>query len=210
MTDRTPPRLVHVVDDDPEILESVAFMLGTEGMATTAHPSSEAFLEALPHLRPGCILLDIRMPGMSGLQLQKHLHANGCRMPVVFITGHADVTMAVEAMKEGAVDFIQKPFARTDLVAAINTALASHMAPDHDPEEARKAAELIASLTRREQQVLEGLVKGCANKIIAFDLDISARTVELYRANTMKKLGARSLSEMLHIAFVAGFPPGHY
>lgn len=212
MADMSAQRLVHIIDDDREILDSVSFMLRTEGMATTIFASSEDFLAALPELEPGCILLDVRMPGMDGLQLQRHLHEHGCRMPVIFITGHGDVTTAVAAMKEGAVDFIQKPFTRDELCTAIDTAFIRHLeavqaAAGGDPAAARRAAELIDCLTRREQQVLEGLVRGQANKNIAFDLDISPRTVELYRANAMKKLKARSLSEMLQIAFLAGFAP---
>ncbi|HMO67121.1 MAG TPA: response regulator [Novosphingobium sp.] len=201
MDDTTTQRLVHIIDDDPEILDSVSFMLGTDGIATTTFACSEDFLAALPEMNPGCILLDVRMPGMNGLQLQRHLHEHGCRMPVIFMTGHGDVTTAVAAMKEGAIDFIQKPFSRADRQSSAEAAGA-------DPAQAHRAASLIEALTRREQQVLEGLLKGHANKVIAFDLDISPRTVELYRANAMKKLKARSLSEMLQIAFVAGFSPG--
>ena len=213
MDDTTTQRLVHIIDDDPEILDSVSFMLGTDGIATTTFACSEDFLAALPEMNPGCILLDVRMPGMNGLQLQRHLHEHGCRMPVIFMTGHGDVTTAVAAMKEGAIDFIQKPFSRADLCAAIDAAFAANRqssaeAAGADPAQAHRAASLIEALTRREQQVLEGLLKGHANKVIAFDLDISPRTVELYRANAMKKLKARSLSEMLQIAFVAGFSPG--
>ena len=195
---------VHIVDDDPEVLESVSFMLASEGIATTCHDCAEAFVSALPELAPGCIVLDILMPGMSGLQLQKHLHENGCRMPVVIVTGHGDVQSAVAAMKEGAIDFIQKPFAKADLMASLETAWADLARPAPGEDERSRARCLLARLTQRESEVVAGLVKGQANKNIAFDMGISPRTVELYRANAMRKLEARSLSELLHIAFLAG------
>ena len=197
-------RVVHVVDDDPEVLESISFMLRTEEIESTTHESANSFLDRLPKLSPGCILLDMRMPGMDGLELQRHLNSNGCRMPVVIVTGHGDVSSAVSAMKEGAVDFIQKPFDKSDLLAAIEEAWCAFDRISHDEQEHEKAREMIARLTPRERQGLEGLVHGRGNKVIAFDLGISPRTIELYRANAMKKLSARSLSEMLHLAFLAG------
>lgn len=197
-------KLVHIIDDDAEIRDSLSFMLSAEGIETTGHDSADAFLGALPRLHPGCILLDLRMPGMPGLQLQKHLHGAGCRMPVIIITGHADIDSAVTAMKEGAVDFIQKPFSRQDLLAALNAAWAELDHPAPTQEERLHAESLIGQLTPREHDVLDGLVKGHPNKVIAYNLDISPRTVELYRANAMRKLNARSLSEMLHVAFLAG------
>jgi two-component system response regulator FixJ len=200
--------VVHIVDDDREILDSVSFMLGTEGIETTTHISSEAFLARLPDLAMGCILLDVRMPGMNGIELQKHLHACGCRMPVIIVTGHGDVSTAVSAMKEGAIDFIQKPFAKADLIAALTSARENMAMPASDTDERRMAQDMLARLTPRERQVVEGLVKGHANKVIAFDLGISPRTIELYRSNAMHKLEVRSLSEMLHLAFVAGVAAG--
>ena len=201
------PRVVHIVDDDPDILASVSFMLRTEAMDVTTHESAGDFLEMLPDLRPGCILLDIHMPGMTGLELQKRLHESRCRMPVIFITGHGDVDSAVDAMKEGAVDFLQKPFAKQDLIAAIDTAWDELSHPLPDPRERREAVEKLASLTPRERQVVEALAHGHANKVTAYELGISPRTVELYRANAMRKLEARSLSEMLQVAFLAGMKP---
>ena len=196
-------RLVHVVDDDQEILDSISFLLRAEGIETTTHLCAGDFLDRLGELRPGCILLDIHMPGMSGLELQEHLSASGCRMPVVIVTGHGDVSTAVTAMKHGAIDFIQKPFSKEDLLAAVQEAWTALDRSTPDEEECRKARELASKLTPRELQVLKGLVKGQQNKIIAHELGISPRTVELYRANAMRRLSARSLSEMLHIAFLA-------
>lgn len=196
--------VVHIVDDDPEILESVSFMLASEDIATTRHDCAETFVEALPELAPGCIVLDILMPGMSGLELQQHLHRNGCHMPVVIVTGHGDVQSAVAAMKEGAIDFIQKPFAKADLLASVQAAWAEMAKPAPSDDERQQALAMLERLTQREREVVAGLVKGQANKNIAFDMGISPRTVELYRANAMRKLEARSLSELLHIAFIAG------
>lgn len=197
-------RLVHIIDDDEQVRTSVSFMLRSEGLATTTHASAETFLAALTDLKPGCLLIDLRMAGMGGLELQKHLHQIDYRMPVIMMTGHGDVTSAVAAMKQGAVDFIQKPFAKSDLIAALEAAwqLVEHPAPT---AEARvNAANRIALLTARELEVLHGLVKGYPNKTIAYDLGISPRTVEVHRANAMKKLDVSSLPEMLHLAFLAG------
>ncbi len=196
--------LVHIIDNDPEVLDSVAFMLRSEDIETTRHGSTEAFQAAMPRLEPGCILMDLRLPGIDGLTMQRRLHAAGCRMPVIIMTGHGDVASAVSAMKEGAVDFIQKPFAKSDLLAALNAAheQIEHPLPTSDERHAAEA--LIARLTRREHEVLAELIKGHPNKTIAYDLGISPRTVEVHRANTMKKLEVHSLPEMLHIAFLAG------
>ena len=132
-------RIAHIVDDDPEILASVSFMLSTEGIETSVHGCSEDFIAALPELPPGCIVLDIFMPGMSGLVLQRHLHQLGCRMPVVMITGHGDVSSAVAAMKEGATDFIQKPFAKAELLAALESAWAELQRPPRGRGGARRS-----------------------------------------------------------------------
>lgn len=196
-------RVCHIVDDDSEVAESTAFLLRTEGFETTTHASGEAFLQRLNDLDHGCILLDIRMPGINGLDLQQHLHEIGVDMPVVIITGHGDVEIAVRAMKEGALDFLQKPFSREELLAAVDAASQQPRRAMRPSDEVIDACQRIDRLTRREQQVLRGLIKGQANKVIAYDLDLSPRTVELYRANAMRKLGVRTLSEMLHLAFLA-------
>lgn len=195
---------VYIIDDDPEIQRSMAFMLMSEGIASSAFGSAEEFLEQLPGLAPGCLLLDLRMPGISGLALQAQLHQAGCHMPVIMMTGHGEVSSAVRAMKEGAIDFLEKPFSKSDLMAALDAAGRVGEAPIVTSPERQEAEQKIAHLTSREREVLLGLVQGHLNKQIAYDLDISPRTVEVHRANVMKKLGVHSLSEMLQIAFLAG------
>jgi two-component system response regulator FixJ len=196
---------VYIIDDDPEIQRSMAFMLMSEGIASSAFGSAEEFLQHLPELAPGCLLLDLRMPGISGLALQAQLHQAGCHMPVIMMTGHGEVSSAVTAMKEGAIDFLEKPFSKADLLAALEAAGRADEQPVFTSQERQEAEEQIAHLTNREREVLMGLVQGHLNKQIAYDLDISPRTVEVHRANVMKKLGVHSLSEMLHIAFLAGY-----
>lgn len=195
--------ICHIVDDDTGVSESTAFLLRTEGFETTIHASGEAFLDNLDGLERGCILLDIRMPGINGLDLQRHLRDRGIDMPVVIITGHGDVDVAVRAMKDGACDFIQKPFSREDLMAAVETAIRQPPRPKAANAEIEQARQAVDTLAPRERQVLEGLVRGHSNKVIAYDLGLSVRTVELYRANSMRKLGVRNLPEMLHLAFLA-------
>lgn len=201
-------RVCHIVDDDPEVADSTAFLLRTEGFETTTHASGEAFLRSLPELDHGCILLDIRMPGINGLDLQRHLHNQGITMPVIIITGHGDVETAVRALKDGALDFLQKPFSREELLAALESAWQQPRQNAVRSEDAELACSRIERLTKREQQVLQGLVKGQPNKVIAYDLGLSPRTVELYRANAMRKLEVRSLPEMLHLAFLADLGNG--
>lgn len=196
---------VYIIDDDPEIQRSMAFMLMSEGIASSAFGSAEEFLQHLPELAPGCLLLDLRLPGISGLALQAQLHQAGCQMPVIMMTGHGEVSSAVTAMKEGAIDFLEKPFSKADLLAALEAAGRADEQPVFTSQERQEAEEQIAHLTNREREVLMGLVQGHLNKQIAYDLDISPRTVEVHRANVMKKLGVHSLSEMLHIAFLAGY-----
>lgn len=194
---------VHIVDDDPDMIASVRFLLQAEGMDCTSHCSAEALLEALPSLDPGCILLDVKLGCMDGLELQRQLHARGCDLPVVIMTGHGDVTSAVTAMKEGAVDFIQKPFSRKELLTAIEVA-SQRLTRSSGALERDKARALVATLSPRERHVLSGLAHGKANKVIAHELSISPRTIEIHRANAMRKLNARTLPDMLHTAFVAG------
>jgi two-component system response regulator FixJ len=195
---------VYIIDDDPEVQRSMAFMLMSDGIGSTLFGSAEEFLEHLPTMGPGCLLLDLRLPGISGLDLQARLHEEGCTLPVIVMTGHGEVSSAVRAMKEGAIDFLEKPFAKSDLMAALKAAKRAWKQPSISSEVRLKAEEQIAQLTNRERQVLLGLVQGHLNKQIAYDLDISPRTVEVHRANVMKKLGVHSLSEMLNIAFLAG------
>lgn len=193
-------KVVHVVDDDDSVRRSVGFMLKTSGYKVKAYASGVELLKEKA-LEPGCILLDIRMPGMDGLQVQEKLRANGVALPVIIMTGHGDVPLSVQAMKAGAVDFIEKPFAKDLLVSAIESGIAMLKRADSAHEKAKDAAVRLQVLTPREREVLDGLARGLPNKTIAYDLGISPRTVEIHRANLMTKLRVRSLSEALRLAF---------
>lgn len=195
---------VHIIDDEPEIRHSLSFMLKSGGIESKGYDSAEDFVDQLPHVTPGCLLVDMRMPGMSGLALQLRLHEMGCNLPVVLMTGHGDVSSAVRAMKEGAIDFLEKPFTKADLMAAIDAARDYLEHPPVPPQARQSALARIGLLTKRELEVVDGLVKGHLNKRIAFDLGISPRTVEVHRANAMKKTEVHVLSELLHIAFLSG------
>ena len=197
-------QLVHIVDDEEAIRRSAGFMLRTSGFAVETWESGGAFLHAAKAVDPGCVLLDVRMPEMDGLQVQRELAARGIALPVIVLTGHGDVATAVEAMKNGAVDFLEKPFEKAALLRALEVGF--HRI-DHRRDElasAREAQVRVAALTPRERDVLAGLARGHPNKTIAYDLGISPRTVEVHRANLMTKLGVASLSEALRIAFAAG------
>lgn len=196
-------RLVHLVDDDEAIRRSVGFMLKTSGFHVRAYESGVELLKSAGNMEPGCILLDIRMPGMDGLEVQSALRDKGSTLPVIIMTGHGDVTLAVQAMKAGAVDFIEKPFEKAVLLSAIEHAVERLKRSAADVERADEAAVKLQVLTGREREVLDGLAKGLPNKTIAYDLGISPRTVEIHRANVMSKLGVKSLSEALRIAFAA-------
>ena len=196
-------RLVHLVDDDEAIRRSVGFMLKTSGFHVRAYESGVELLKAAPDLESGCILLDIRMPGMDGLEAQRALRDMGVTLPVIIMTGHGDVSLAVQAMKAGAVDFIEKPFEKAVLLSAIEHGVERLKKSAADLDRAEEAAVRLQALTPREREVLGGLAKGLPNKTIAYDLGISPRTVEIHRANVMSKLGVRSLSEALRIAFAA-------
>ena len=191
--------VVHVIDDDAAMRDSLQFLLESAELSPRAYDSAVEFLNQLAGLEPGCIVTDVRMPGMSGLELMGELKARGITWPVVVMTGHADVPLAIQAMKAGVLDFIEKPFADEALLSAIRSGLA------RAGEEGRRSAELgqirarLGSLSPRERDVLEGLVAGRPNKVIAYDLGISPRTVEIYRANLMTKMGAGSLSELVRM-----------
>lgn len=201
MSDR---KLVHIVDDEDAIRRSASFMLKTSGYVVETWPSGAAFLKEIRHAPEGCVLLDVRMPEMDGLEVQQALLDRGVTMPVIVLTGHADVSIAVRAMKAGAVDFLEKPFEKAVLIAAIETAFARIASADGAAARAAEADVILAVLTPREREVLEGLAQGLPNKTIAYDLGISPRTVEVHRANLMAKLDVRSLSDALRLAFAAG------
>jgi len=196
-------RLVHVVDDDEAIRRSVSFALKTSGLQVRAYNSGIEILKAAPDFETGCILLDIRMPGMDGLEVQEALKSKGVTLPVIIMTGHGDVSLAVRAMKAGAIDFIEKPFEKSVLLSAIEHAMGRLQQSAATIRDASEAATRLQLLTARERDVLDGLAKGLPNKSIAYDLGISPRTVEIHRANLMAKLEVKSLSEALRIAFAA-------
>jgi two-component system response regulator FixJ len=195
--------LVHVIDDDPAVRDSLAFLLETANLQARTYDSAISFLEALPEVRSGCVVTDVRMPEMTGIELVRRLKAQGFRLPIVMITGHADVPLAVEAMKAGVADFIEKPFDDEVLLSAIGAALRDGEKDRQGAAEASEIAARIATLSGREHEVLGGLVAGHANKVIAYDLGISPRTVEIYRANVMTKMKAASLSELVRMAMLA-------
>jgi two-component system response regulator FixJ len=193
-------RMVHVIDDDDSARDSLAFLLDCAGLEVQTYPSAIAFLEAVPAMAHGCIVTDVRMPEMNGVELIGKLKEIGVPDPVIVITGHADVPMAIEAMKKGVSDFIEKPFSDEVILTAVHSALAD--AGDRLERQTQRDAikARLDSLSQREREVLDGLIEGKANKVIAFDLEISARTVEVYRANVMAKMQARSLSELVRMA----------
>ncbi|HEY8572682.1 response regulator FixJ [Phenylobacterium sp.] len=197
--------IVHVIDDDEAMRESLAFLLDTAGFAARTYESAVAFLGRSGELEPGCIVTDIRMPEMNGLELVRKLKERGVPHRVIVITGHGDVPLAVEAMKAGVVDFLEKPFNDDALLGAVRSALdASERASQQDAERKRFET-MLESLSPREQDVLRGVVAGKPNKIIAYELGISPRTVEVYRANVMTKTGAGGLSDLVRMALLAGF-----
>lgn len=200
----TARRLIYLVDDDDAVRRSAGFMLKTSGFDVESFSSGPDFLKRAKDAEPGCILLDVRMPGMDGLEVQRELNAQGIALPVIVLTGHGDVGVAVTAMKAGAIDFIEKPFEKSVLLSALEEGFAQLERSDRNQSRANEAATRLKALTARENDVLLGLVRGHANKTIAYDLGISPRTVEIYRANLMTKLGVSSLSEALRIAFAAG------
>ncbi|MFP5330691.1 MAG: response regulator FixJ, partial [Alphaproteobacteria bacterium] len=187
-------RLVHLVDDDEAIRRSTGFVLKTSGYRVKSYESGAEILKSLPEFEPGCILLDIRMPGMDGMEVQQELRSRGITAPVIIMTGHGDVALAVQAMKAGAVDFIEKPFEKAVLLSAIEQGFERLDHSEAGRARADEAAVRLQSLTPREREVLDGLSRGLPNKTIAYDLGISPRTVEIHRANLMTKLEARSLS----------------
>lgn len=194
--------IVHVIDDDVGVRESLCFLLASEGLAVRAYDSADAFLAKATAAPAGCVVSDIRMPGTDGIALLRRMRENGWTAPVVIITGHADVPLAVEAMKQGAVDFVEKPFDDVRLLSTVRAALERGESAARQDAETAEIKSRVGTLSERERQVLEGLVAGKANKVIAQDLEISHRTVEIYRANVMTKMKAGSLSELVRMALV--------
>lgn len=196
--------IVHVIDDDEAVRQSLAFLLGTAGLEVRTYDSATAFLDALPNVVAGCVITDVRMPVVGGLELLRRLRKLKLAVPVIVITGHGDVPLAVEAMKMGAADFLEKPFDDEALLASVRSAL---NALDRDRKREVERSEIesrLSGLSSREREVLEGLVAGQANKQIAHALGISPRTIEIYRANLMTKMQAASLSDLVRMAMIAG------
>jgi two-component system response regulator FixJ len=196
--------VVQVIDDDPAMRDSLDFLLGSAGFSVELFDSAEAFLAAPAPPSGGCILTDIRMGGLDGLELLSHLRKSGRDIPVIVMTGHGDVPLAVRAMKLGATDFVEKPFDGEALIEAVQAALACKAAPAAAPTPSPELASRLASLSQREQQVLQGLIDGQTNKEIARTFDLSPRTVEVYRAKLMTKMQAGSISELVRFAIKAG------
>ena len=194
--------VVHIVDDDEGLRESLTFLLRTANLEVRSFESAKAFLDKLPHAMPGCVITDVRMPDMSGIELLRRLKELKIGVPVIVITGHGDIALAVEAMKMGAADFFEKPFDDHLLVASVRAALRRREDQTKRGAERAEIEHRISSLSPREKDVLAGLIQGRANKQIAFDLGISPRTVEIYRANLMSKMQADSLSDLVRMALI--------
>ena len=195
---------VYVIDDDEAMRDSLDFLLGAADFHVTLFESAQHFLDALPTIGFGCVVSDVRMPGIDGIELLKRLKAVGSLLPVVIMTGHGDVPLAVEAMKQGAVDFLEKPFEDDRLIGMIETALRRAEPGIKSEAITIEIQSRIASLSPRERQVMDGLVAGLSNKLIAREYDISPRTIEVYRANVMTKMQAASLSELVRLAMRGG------
>jgi len=199
-----PEPIIYVIDDDEAVRESLEFLLKTAGLAVRSFDSAQAFLDVLPEIGAGCIVTDVRMPEITGIDLLRRVKEMGLDIPVIVITGHGDISLAVEAMKIGAVDFLEKPFDDDTLLDAVRASLTRTASAAQRNAELGEIHDRLAALSNRERQVLEGLVAGKANKVIAFDLGISPRTVEIYRANLMTKMAANSLSDLVRMAMMAG------
>jgi two-component system, LuxR family, response regulator FixJ len=198
-------RTIHVVDDDAAVRHSLERLLESMGFATVSYTTPGNFLLAAPHLLGGCVLLDVKMPGISGLEVQARLRTIGFVQPIIVITGQGDIQTAVLAMKAGAFDFLEKPYEDEVLLAAIEAALAA--SPDDHIHQAVDSAQRIAKLSPREREVLDALVAGASNKVIAFGLGLSVRTVEVHRARMMERLGTRQLAEAIRLAVLATLAP---
>jgi two-component system, LuxR family, response regulator FixJ len=194
--------IVYVIDDDVAVRKALSFLLISAEFRVRVHASAVDFLDSIAGVEVGCIVTDVRMPGIDGIEFICRLRQQGFKVPVVVMTGHADVPLAVEAMKAGAVDFLEKPFSDDRFLEVIQSAIRASQDSPAETDEVRAVKARIQSLSERESQVLQGLVDGKANKVIAHDLEISPRTVEIYRANVMSKLKAKSLSEVIRMALL--------
>ena len=195
---------IYVIDDDAAMRDSLNFLLDSAGFGVTLFDDAQAFLDALPGLTFGCVLSDVRMPGIDGIELLKRMKAQQSPFPILIMTGHGDVPLAVEAMKLGAVDFLEKPFEDDRLTVMIESAIRQAEPTARSEAVAQDIVARVASLSPRERQVMEGLIAGLSNKLIAREYDISPRTIEVYRANVMTKMQANSLSELVRLAMRAG------
>ncbi|MBN50452.1 MAG: DNA-binding response regulator [Spongiibacteraceae bacterium] len=196
----TPEPTVFIVEDDEAVRDSLRLMLESLGHIVASYGRADEFLEAYDPELPGCLVLDIRMPGMNGMELQRKLNAMTSILPIIFVTGHGDVPMAVEAMQQGAVDFVQKPYREQELLDKIQSAVAQDAENRQELQEVQLIAGRYDDLTPREREVMEMMVDGKANKVIAIDLDISQRTVEIHRARVMEKMSARSLAQLVRMS----------
>lgn len=207
---RPVPATVFVVDDDEAVRNSLRLLLKAVGLPTELFRSADEYLASFDNTRAGCLVLDIRMPGMSGLELQEELNRREAILPIIFISGHGDIPMAVEAMQRGALDFLQKPFRDQDLLDRINRAIEKDRTGRALLGNRESIRARIASLTPREQEILTMVTQGKANKIIAADLELSQRTVEIHRAHVMEKMGANSLAHLVRMVVdAAAAPPEH-
>jgi two-component system, LuxR family, response regulator FixJ len=197
--------IVYVIDDDDGARDSLEFLLDCAGVRVRSFATADAFLKASPPLAGACVVTDVRMPGTGGVELVEQLRKRGENVPVIVITGHADVPLAIQAMKAGVADFIEKPFDDEVMLSAIRQALTQHAGATEANAERQQIRDRMATLSPREHEVMEGLVAGKANKAIAYDLNISARTVEVYRANVMMKMQARTLSDLVRMVTLARF-----
>jgi two-component system response regulator FixJ len=197
--------VVHVIDDDEGVRVSLGFLLEMHDLPAKTYASADEFLDAVDSISAGCIVTDVRMPGMTGLDLVRHLKQKAVNLPVIVITGHGDVPLAVEAVREGVLDFLEKPFDEEALFNSIQSALDAQAKSGRQDKERQRFETMIASLSGREKDVLRGIIAGKLNKVIAHELGISPRTVEVYRANVMTKTNASSLSELVRIALLSGF-----
>lgn len=197
------PQIVYVVEDDDAVRDSLLMLLKAEGYNARGYEDALKFLKEPVAQLQGCLVLDIRMPGMTGMELHRKLVEEKCALPIIFVTGHGDVSMAVEAMKLGAIDFVQKPYREEDLLAKINTALKMDAEQQESLKYKEKLQEKIASLTPRELEIMEMMIEGNANKVIAIELNISQRTVEIHRSRVMQKMGTHSLAQLVQMVLAA-------